>query len=52
MRQIYFKIKSDVFMASGLGTFMNMSQKSKNLEKILKNELGDAPLSSKQHPRY
>ena len=54
MRQLYFKIKNDVFGGAGIaGTFMNMQQKSRNLERILKKELGeDILMNSVKHPRY
>ncbi len=54
MRQLYFKMKNEVFGGAGIaGTFMNMPQKSKKFDKILKKEFGeDILMSSVTHPRY
>ena len=53
MRQLYFKIKNEVFGGNIAGTFMKMPQKSKKFEQILKKEFGeDMLMSSVTHPRY
>ena len=42
MNQVYFQMKNEVFVGSGItGTFLNMAQKSRSLEHILKSEIGD-----------
>ena len=53
MKQVYFQMKNEVFVGSGIaGTFLNMAQKSRNLEHILKREIGDTPLNSIHKLKY
>ena len=42
MKQVYFQIKNEVFIGLGIaGNLLNMTQKSSNLEHILRREIGD-----------
>lgn len=52
MRNFYFTIKNEVFGGGIAGTFINMNQKSKKLEKILKDGFGkEMKMSDVTHPR-
>ena len=42
MKQVYFLMKNEVFIGLGIaGNLLNMTQKSGNLEHILRREIGD-----------
>jgi calcium-independent phospholipase A2 len=52
IKQLIFKLKNEVFDGSGLaGSFLNMAQKTKNMESLLHRELGDITMNSVKEPR-